>query len=86
MDKNNLQEINKVCSDNSLLVVNQHGIFRLYCPFKAVCIAQISTYAIGQQVVVISVKMDNNSKLVYIIQNKGFYHHYFMIVSESKAG
>ncbi len=82
MNKNNLKEISKVCPRNSILVLNNAGIYRLFCPFKAVCIQKIAEYAIGQEVIVIAVKMSNDYRLVYLIQNKGFYHHYFMIISK----
>ena len=85
MDKNNIVELSKICSNNSVLVVNKLGVYRLFCPFKAVCIQEVQSYPIGQQVTVIAVKMSNDYKLVYVIQNKGFYHHYFMIISKPTA-
>ena len=85
MDKNNIVELSKICSNNSVLVVNKLGVYRLFCPFKAVCIQEVQSYTIGQQVTVIAVKMSNDYKLVYVIQNKGFYHHYFMIISKPTA-
>lgn len=85
MDKNNIVELSKICSNNSVLVVNKLGVYRLFCPFKAICIQEVQSYTIGQQVTVIAVKMSNDYKLVYVIQNKGFYHHYFMITSKPTA-
>lgn len=85
MDKNNIKELSKICSNNSVLVVNKLGVYRLFCPFKAVCIQEVSSYTIGQQVTVIAVKMSNDYRLVYMIQNKGYYHHYFMIISTPTA-
>ena len=85
MNKNNLQELSKVCSNNSILVINTAGIYRLFCPFKAVCIQEVNSYKVGQEITVMEVKMSNVYKLVYIIQSKGYYHHYFMIVSKATA-
>lgn len=85
MDKNNIVELSKICSNNSVLVVNKLGIYRLFCPFKAVCMQEVESYTIGQEVTVIAVKMSNDYKLVYVIQNKGYYHHYFMIISKATA-
>lgn len=68
---------------NSILVVSKTGIYRLFCPFKAICIKEVASYTIGQQVTVISIKIDNSYRLIYIIQNKGFYHSYFMITNIS---
>lgn len=85
MDKNNIIELSKICSNNSILVVNKLGIYRLFCPFKAVCIREVQTYTIGAEVTVIAVKMSPDYRLVYIIQNNAFYHHYFMIISKATA-
>ena len=72
--------------NNSILVINKSGaIYRVFCPFKAVVIQKVESYAIGQEVTVIAVKMSNNYKLVYIIQNKGYYHNYFMIITKPPA-
>jgi hypothetical protein len=57
-------------------------IYRLFCPFKATCILEVESYVVGQEITVIAVKMSPEFKLVYIIQNKAFYHHYFMIISK----
>lgn len=82
MQESTLTEISRVCSNSSILVNSKAGIYRLYCPFKAVCIQEVATYAVGQEITVIAVKMDNNYKLVYIIQSKAYYHHYFVILSK----
>lgn len=85
MDKNNLKELSKICSPNSILVLNNKGIFRLFVPFKATCIIGVGIYAIGQEVTVIAVKMSSEYKLIYVIQNKAYFHHYFVIVSKPRA-
>lgn len=83
MDKNDIIELSKICSNQSILVVhNTSVIYRVFCPFKAICVQAVEMYAIGQEVTVIAVKMSNNYKLVYVIQNKGYYHHYFMIITK----
>lgn len=85
MNQNNIIELTKLCSNNSLLVVNKQGIYRLYCPFKAVCIQEVQSYIIGQEVIVIAVKMSIDYRLVYVIKGEGYYHHYFMIISKATA-
>lgn len=82
MNKNNIIELSKICSDNSILVISKTGIYRLFCPFKATCILGVESYSAEQEITVIAVKMSPDYKLVYIIQNKAFYHHYFMIISK----
>lgn len=85
MNKDNFQELAKICSNNSILVINKIGIYRLFCPFKVVCLNRIELYSVGQEVVVIAVKMDVNYKLIYLIENKAYYHHHFLIVSKPQA-
>lgn len=85
MDKNNIVELSKICSNNSVLVINRFGIYRIFCPFKAICIQEVQSYTVGQEITVIAVKMSNDYKLVYVIQSKGYYHHYFMIISKPTA-
>lgn len=80
MNKNNIIGLRNVCSNNSILVINPTGIYRVFTPFKATCILGVEMYVIGQEVTVIAVKMSSDYKLVYIIQNRGFYHHYFLIM------
>lgn len=85
MDKNNIKELSKICSPDSILVINEKGVFRLYVPFKATCVIEVESYTIGDVVTVLAVKMSNNYKLIYLIQNKAYYHHYFMIVGKPDA-
>lgn len=83
MHKNDIEELGKICSNQSILVIHNSGIiYRVFCPFKAVCIKSIGIYDIEQEVTVMAVKMSNNYKLVYIIQHKGYYHHHFMIITK----
>lgn len=85
MKNSKLIELSRICSNNSILVAGEKGIYRLFCPFKATCIQSVEIYVIGEEVTVFQVKMDKNYRLVYIIQNKGYYHHYFIITSLSTS-
>jgi hypothetical protein len=85
MNENTLKEIGRVCSNNSILVASKDGIYRLFCPFKAICVKEVAIYSIGQEITVIEVKMDFSYKLVYIIQGKAYFHHYFKIISKPTA-
>lgn len=84
MEKNTFQELSKLCSANSILVINSTGIYRLFTPFKATCIIEVGIHVIGQEVTVIAVKMSPEYKLIYIIQNKAYFHHYFVIISKPR--
>jgi len=84
MNEKEINEINKYCSPDSLLVITFHGeLVRLYCPFDVVVISSIDIYSIGDRAKVSEVKMDNNLILVYIIKGKGFYYYNFMILQFS---
>lgn len=85
MENNNLKELSKICSPNSILVINNTGIYRLFTPFKATCIVKVGIYVVGQEVTVNAVKMSFEYKLIYVIQNKAYFHHYFVIISKPRA-
>ena len=85
MNKNNLKELSRICSNNSILVINTIGIYRLFTPFKVVCIVCIEMFEVGDVLEVNAVKMSSDYKLVYIIKDKGYYHHYFIITAKPKA-
>ncbi len=82
MNKNYLKEFSSICDSNSILVINRHGIYRLYTPFKVTCIISVESHHVGDEVTVVGIKMSNNYKLVYLIGNKSFFHHYFIIISK----
>jgi hypothetical protein len=72
-------------STNSLLIINKTGLKRLQCPFNAICILMIDIYLVGDQVSVIAVKTASNQRLVYIIQGKAYFHHYFVIADVGRG-
>jgi hypothetical protein len=81
MDKNELQEINKYCSPESLLVILPNGkLVRINCPFQVVCLYDIDKYNVGQKLTVLQVKMDNNFILVYIIESTAYHYFNFYIL------
>lgn len=84
MSKKEIDEINKYCSPESMLVVTFKGeLIRLYCPFDVVVINSVDIYSVGDKAKVTEVKMDNDLILVYIIKGKGFYYYNFMILQFS---
>ena len=85
MNKDQIKEIGMFCSEDSILVICKQGIYRLFCPFKATCVIAVESYSIGEVVTVIAIKMSQDYKLVYMIQDRGYYHSSFMITSEPKA-
>jgi hypothetical protein len=72
--------VNEFCSPDSVLIVNQKGIFRVKCPFKARCIKEVDYLQPGEIVTVIAVLMAKNLCLLYVVKNKTYYHRYFVII------
>lgn len=85
MNKNSMKEIGMLCGKDSILVICKQGIYRLFCPFEATCVIDVESYSIGDVVTVIAVKMSQDYKLVYIIQDKGYFHSSFVIISTPNA-
>jgi hypothetical protein len=80
MTPNKKDLVNELCNPNSILVISKTGIYRLSCPFKARCIEQVDFLQPEQIVSVIAVIMSKNLCLLYVVKNKAYYHHYFMII------
>lgn len=68
------------CDERSIMVVNPQGKLRqLYTPFRVVSIipdgaSKNTVYMVDE------VKTTANNKLVYIINDRPFYHHNFAII------
>ena len=81
MSKDQLNdEISRYCSPDSLLVVDRNGeLIRIHCPFRVKVIRSVGDFREGQVVSVMAVKMSPDMKMVYVIDGKAYYHHYFSI-------
>ena len=66
---------------SSILMIGNEGVYRLFCPFKAICISPVASYSLKQIVVITAVKTNPEFKLIYIIQGRAFYHSSFMVIS-----
>lgn len=76
-----IDDINKFTRSDSLLVhTKRKGLVRLYCPFKVKVIQSVDSFLIGEEVEVVRVKVSTDLRLVYIINQKGYYHYYFSIL------
>ena len=81
MNEKELQEINKFCSPYSLLVITAKGmLIRIDCPFQVKVRIPIDNFKKGESLIVQAVKMDASYTLVYTINNKSYYYHYFLIL------
>jgi len=75
-----IQEINRNCSPYSLLVITPKKLIRLHCPFAAIVIIPVGDLKLDQQIKVQQVKTTKEKQLVYLIDNKAYYYHYFTIL------
>ncbi len=81
-----IDEINRYCSPDSLLVINRNGeLIRIHCPFRVRVIHSVGDFRQEQVVMVSAVKMSPDLKLVYVIDGKAYYHHYFRILGRGDA-
>ena len=81
MNKKILEEINKHCKPNSILIITNDGTLkRLYVPFKVVCIRAVITYQIGDVLIVNAVKVSVDLIMVYVIDGKALFYYYFKIL------
>ena len=73
------RDIYIVSSGNCLFHNSKRGIIRIYCPFKVICIIQVSNFKIGDELMVERVCSADNNKIIYIIQSKAYFHSYFRL-------
>lgn len=79
-NKTVLEEINKYCSPNSLLIIDKNGVLRrLVCPFKVRVIIDTKEKNKGQEVYVLAVKISDELILLYLV-DKTLYPYYFFII------
>lgn len=81
MDSNTYAFLLKYSSPFSILVVtNEDQLIELKCPFKIEVIKNICDMMIGELKKVTQVKLATNNSLVYIIDEKPYFYHYFNII------
>ena len=79
-NKRLLEEINKFCSPNSLLIIDKQGVLRrLICPFKVRVIIDTQVEKKGQEVYVLAVKISDELILLYLV-DRTLYPYYFFII------
>lgn len=81
MNKNEIAEIFKYCSPNSLLVVTYYNRLKeLFCPFPVLVKQDVGDLKGGKYVKVELVKLSTNGKTVFIIKGKAYYYYHFDII------
>jgi len=81
MYRNQTKKLSTHYNSGSILVISNEGIYRLFCPFKAICISKVASFIPGQTVIITAVKINSEYRLIYIIQGRAFYHSHFVIIS-----
>lgn len=81
MDANKHTLLLKYSNPYSILIVTHNDkLIELLCPFTVKVIVPVETLKIFEIKKVRMVKMATNEKLVYFIDNKPFFYHYFDII------
>ena len=79
-NKTILEDLDKYCSPNSILIIDKQGILRkLICPFKVYIIIETQGWKKGQQVYVQAVKISDTLILLYLI-GKTLYPYYLLAI------
>lgn len=82
MKEDEIVDLFKYCSPNSILVVTWYGKLKtLYCPFKVKAEVSIGKLVKGQYATVVWVKLATNGKTVFGIQGEAYQYHYFDILT-----
>ncbi|RYH75537.1 hypothetical protein EVU94_00850 [Flavobacteriaceae bacterium 144Ye] len=79
---NNLAELFKYCSPDSIMVVTWYGKLKtLHCPFTVKVSQSVGKLTKGNYQKVEEVKLATNGKTIFIIKEKPYYYHYFDILT-----
>jgi len=82
-NKRIIDEINRYCLPNSMLIIDHKGILRrLYCPFKVKVIRHIHYLRMNDIVDVLAVKISSDLLLLYVIHQLAYPYYYFVIIDQ----
>ena len=82
-NKRIIEEINRYCQPNSLLIIDSYGILRrLYCPFKVKVIHHVHYLTINEIVDVLAVKISSDLVMLYVVQQLAYPYYYFVIIDQ----
>jgi len=81
MNKNEVAELFKYCSPNSILVLSwRNRLIELHCPFAVRVKANIGDLKKGQKKYVEKVKLSSSGVSVFMVKGKAYYYHHFDIL------
>jgi len=82
-NKRIIEEINKYCQSNSILIIDAKGrLRRLYCPFKVRVIKHIHYLRINDTVDVLAVKISPDLVLLYVVNQLAYPYYCFIILGQ----
>lgn len=85
MDEKQLADLLKYSNSKQLYIVTWNNILKLlFCPFKVKLLLNVGNLKKGQVVWVDEVKITQELKTVYIINEQAYYYHYFDIIVEDE--
>jgi hypothetical protein len=79
MNKQQLDKLSGLGS-NSLLVIGQTGLKRIYCPFAVVCLEPVQFHFPGDVFLVTQVKLSQNLDLAYEIDKEYYLYRFYRIL------
>lgn len=85
MNTQEIAEINKYCTPNSILIVTKNKkLVRLFCPFYVIAITDIGNIKVNEIVKVEKVKITERLVLVYVIGGSNYLYNQFIILYDSE--
>jgi len=87
VNKQIIDEINRYCRPNSILVIGKDGVLRrLYCPFRVITLHGTQVWRKNQVVYVDAVRISDDLMMLYVIQKIAAPYYYFAILLPVKSG
>ncbi len=84
-NKRIIDEINRFCLPNSLLIIDSSGMLRrLFCPFKVKVIRHIHYLRMNDIVDVLAVKISSDLVLLYVVNQLAYPYSYFIIIDQEE--
>jgi hypothetical protein len=76
-----LNEINRVCKPNTILIINGTGtLIRLYTPFQVKPVHSFHVFERGKIYLVSFVRLDQELMMHYVIDRVAYPYFYFIII------
>ncbi|PKP33289.1 MAG: hypothetical protein CVT99_02220 [Bacteroidetes bacterium HGW-Bacteroidetes-16] len=80
MKEDEVEDIIRYLSPNSILVLTPVKLIRIYCPFVVKPMVEFQHMEISKEYFVVKVNIDRDLQTVYIINGKAYQSRYFLLV------